>query len=152
MPVNILDVYSNFTKLNRSMIEVLRIDHIVLRTNKLKEMLAFYCNVLGCEVERETSDTFGLTQLRAGDALIDLVTVEGELGKQGDGPPSQTDNNVDHFCLQLKKISEQELTAHLKSHNILTGEFANRYGAQGMGRSIYLQDPEGNTVELRSQL
>ena len=131
--------------------EILQIDHIVLRTDKLEQMLRFYCDVLGCKVERETSPEFGLIQLRAGNALIDLVSTDGKLGKLGGGPPTSTENNVDHFCLQLKTISEQEITHHLKLHNIDTNEFADRYGAQGMGRSIYIKDPQGNTVELRSQ-
>jgi len=134
------------------MIDIAAIDHIVLRTSKLEEMLQFYCDVLGCSVERELSSEFGLTQLRAGSALIDLVTVDGKLGKMGGGAPTDKDNNLDHFCLQLKPISEADIKAHLQSHGIKTGEFDERYGAQGYGQSIYLQDPEGNTVELRSQV
>lgn len=134
------------------MFEIAGIDHIVLRTNKLDEMLAFYCGKLGCEVERETSADMGLTQLRAGSALIDLVTTDSKLGKLGGGPPSQTENNMDHFCLQLKPISEQEISEHLKRHGFPKSEFADRRGAQGVGRSVYIKDPEGNTVELRSQI
>ena len=134
------------------MIEIVGIDHIVLRTTKLNEMLDFYSGVLGCKVERESSYELGLTQLRAGSALIDLVRVDSELGKLGGGPPNKTENNLDHFCLQLKLISEDGIKSHLESQNISVGEFADRYGAQGVGRSIYIQDPEGNTVELRSQI
>ena len=134
------------------MLEIAAIDHIVLRTTKLAEMLKFYCEILGCKVERETSYKIGITQLRAGSALIDLVRVDSEIGKLGGGPPSNTENNVDHFCLQLKKISEEEIKNHLMPHGISVGEFADRYGAQGSGRSVYIKDPEGNTVELRSQI
>jgi catechol 2,3-dioxygenase-like lactoylglutathione lyase family enzyme len=134
------------------MMEIAAIDHIVLRTTKLEDMLGFYCGVLGCKVERESSGDIGLTQLRAGNALIDLVTVDGRLGKLGGGAPTKMDNNVDHFCLQLKLVSESEIESHLSKHGIASGEFKDRYGAQGMGRSVYIEDPEGNTVELRSQL
>ena len=132
--------------------EVAGIDHIVLRTTKLAEMLRFYGTVLGCQVERETSVETGLTQLRAGNALIDLVTVDSRLGAMGGGPPTPTENNLDHFCLQLKPIAEEDIKAHLAAHGIETGSFESRYGAEGSGRSIYLKDPEGNTVELRSQI
>jgi len=134
------------------MFEVARIDHVVLRTSKINEMLNFYCEVLGCKVERESSPEFGITQLRAGDALIDLVRVDSKIGKLGGGPPSKTENNMDHFCLQLKMISEKEIRNHLESNSIDVGEFSDRYGAQGTGRSVYINDPEGNTVELRSQI
>ncbi len=88
------------------MLQVAGIDHIVLRTSNLKAMLHFYSVVLGCKVERETSPELGLTQLRAGNALIDLVAVDSHLGKTGGGAPTATENNVDHFCLQLKPITE----------------------------------------------
>ena len=134
------------------MFEIAAIDHIVLRTSHLDRMLDFYCRVLGCQVERQTKPETGLTQLRAGSALIDLITVEGQLGAQGGGPPTATENNLDHFCLQLRPISEHQIGAHLQSHGIEVPEFSSRYGAQGRGKSIYLKDPDGNTVELRSQL
>ena len=134
------------------MLEVAGVDHVVLRTTKLKEMLIFYGDVLGCKVERESSPEIGLTQLRAGNALIDLVVVDSELGRLGGGPPTPTENNLDHFCLQLKSVSEDEIKSHLKSFGIEAGDFSKRYGAQGFGQSIYIKDPEGNVVELRSQL
>lgn len=134
------------------MIEVAGIDHIVLRTSKLEAMLDFYSGILGCKVERETPPETGLTQLRAGNALIDLVTVESRLGKLGGKAPTKTENNLDHFCLQLKPISNETIKTHLETHGIKVGEFAERYGAQGLGNSIYIKDPEGNTVELRSQV
>ncbi|WP_413693755.1 VOC family protein [Psychromonas sp. KJ10-2] len=131
------------------MLDILAIDHIVLRTTKLDKMLHFYTQILGCHVERETDAGVGLTQLRAGNALIDIVTVDSELGAVGGGAPTKTERNVDHFCLQIKPISEQVIINHLKEHGIEAGEFASRYGAQGQGRSIYIEDPESNTVELR---
>lgn len=131
------------------MLEVVCIDHIVLRTTKLKKMLSFYSDILGCSIERETSPEIGLTQLRAGSALIDLVTVDSELGAKGGGAPSKRDNNLDHFCLQIKAMPESEIIAYLESFNIETDKFSSRYGAQGRGRSIYINDPEGNTVEIR---
>ena len=134
------------------MFEVAGIDHIVLRTTKLPAMLEFYTGILACEVERETSPKTGLTQLRAGNALIDLVVVDSLLGKLGGSAPGQTGNNLDHFCLQLKPISEEEMIAHLESNGVEVGEFDDRYGAQGFGRSVYVKDPEGNVVELRSQI
>lgn len=134
------------------MFKVAGIDHIVLRTSKLEQMLHFYSDILGCAVERETSEELGLIQLRAGSALIDIVTVDGKLGKMGGGPPSDKDNNLDHFCLQLEPTSEDNIKQHLQAHGIQAGEFDKRYGSQGYGQSIYIQDPEGNTVELRSQI
>lgn len=130
------------------MIKPKAIDHIVLRTDRYQELIAFYCDVLGCVLERTTSDEFGLTQLRAGSALIDIVDVNGKLGKSGGPPPGETGNNVDHFCLQIEPFEEQELRAYLEDCGVKVGEFQDRYGAQGMGRSIYLKDLAGNTIEL----
>ena len=131
------------------MLEVLAIDHIVLRTTKLKEMLEFYTHVLGCTIERETAVETGLTQLRAGSALIDLVAVDSRLGANGGGAPSKTERNVDHFCLQIRSVPETDIIIFLQKSGIEVGEFTSRYGAQGEGNSIYIQDPEENGVELR---
>lgn len=135
----------------QSPIQILAIDHIVLRTSNLQKMLAFYQDILACPIERELLE-LGLTQLRAGNALIDIVTVDSELGKLGGKAPEQNGRNVDHFCLQTAAFDEQQLRDYLNSHNIATNDFAKRYGAQGFGRSIYIEDPEGNVVELKPQL
>lgn len=132
-------------------LNIVGIDHIVLRTTQLGEMLAFYCGVLGCIVERSLPPKTGLVQLRAGDALIDLVMVDSELGREGGGPPTATENNMDHFCLLLEPVSTDEISQHLREHNIAFEDFSERYGSEGFGQSIYIQDPEGNTVELRSK-
>ena len=55
------------------MIKPIAIDHIVLRTVLYQELINFYCDVLGCAVERKLPDDIGLTQLRAGASLIDIV-------------------------------------------------------------------------------
>ncbi|MFM2589113.1 VOC family protein [Vibrio sp. TBV020] len=132
-------------------IRILAIDHIVLRTSNLKKMLAFYQDILACPIERELPE-LGLTQLRAGNALIDIVTVDSELGQLGGKAPQQNGRNVDHFCLQTAMFDEQQLRDYLHSHNIATNDFVERYGAQGFGRSVYIEDPEGNVVELKPQL
>ena len=129
------------------MIHIQRIDHVVLRTVRMGEMRAFYCDVLGCVVERVVAD-IGLVQLRAGDALIDLVDVDGELGRLGGPAPASTGHNMDHFCLQVGGTGP-EVQQWLHDRGIESGHIETRYGALGFGPSIYITDPEGNTVELR---
>lgn len=131
------------------MIEMTGLDHIVLRTSNMDHMLDFYSGILGCPIERELSPEFGLIQLRAGSSLIDLVAVDSELGRIGGGPPTGGENNMDHFCLQIKAQPEEEISRYLSSHGIEVAPFERRYGAQGYGNSVYLRDPDGNTVELR---
>ena len=134
------------------MIEITGLDHIVLRTSHMEDMLHFYSTVLGCPIERELSPEFGLIQLRAGTALIDLVAVDSELGRLGGGPPTEGDNNLDHFCLQVNTQPEEEIIRYLASQGIQVEPFERRYGAQGYGNSVYLRDPDGNTVELRNRM
>lgn len=131
------------------MIELQGLDHVVFRTTKLEAMLHFYCHILGCHLERRLSESEGLVQLRAGRALIDIVIVDSALGRAGGGPPRQDGRNVDHICLQITPQPEADLINYFNHHNVEHSEFANRYGAQGFGRSVYLHDPEGNVVELR---
>jgi catechol 2,3-dioxygenase-like lactoylglutathione lyase family enzyme len=131
------------------MIKVKMIDHIVLRSVQPEEMIRFYSQVLGCKVERALPANIGLTQLRAGKSLIDIVSVDSELGRAGGPPPSGIEKNVDHFCLQIEAITEEDLTAWLESHGVEVGDFKVRYGAEAFGSSVYIRDPDINIVELR---
>jgi catechol 2,3-dioxygenase-like lactoylglutathione lyase family enzyme len=130
------------------MIRIREIDHVVLRVVDLQRMLDFYCGVLGCTVERQQEE-IGLTQLRAGRSLIDLVTVSGRLGREGGAAPGQEGRNVDHLCLRVEPFDAEAISAYLKAHGVDPGGVASRYGAEGEGPSIYIQDPEGNTIELK---
>ncbi|MEZ0470538.1 VOC family protein [Luteimonas salinilitoris] len=126
----------------------LRIDHIVLRVRDIARMQAFYCDVLGCTVENRQEE-IGLLQLRAGDALIDLVDIDGKLGRIGGAAPGSEGRNMDHLCLRVDPFDRAAIVAHLQAHGVEIGEFGSRYGAEGEGPSQYLLDPEGNAVELK---
>ncbi|MDR6856532.1 VOC family protein [Variovorax guangxiensis] len=130
------------------MIHIRDIDHIVLRVVDLDAMLSFYCDVLGCTVERR-QEAIGLIQLRAGRSIVDLVPVDGELGRAGGAPPGREGRNLDHFCLRVDPFDEAAIRGHLAAHGVQAGPTEARYGAEGRGPSIYLQDPEGNVVELK---
>jgi catechol 2,3-dioxygenase-like lactoylglutathione lyase family enzyme len=111
-------------------------------------MVRFYCDVLGCAVERERPE-LGLTQMRAGQSMIDLVAVDSELGRKGGAAPGAEGRNMDHLCLRIEPFDPGMLAAHLIRHGVVPGEVRSRYGADGQGPSVYLRDPEGNTVELK---
>jgi len=130
------------------MLRVAGIDHVVLRVRDVETMIAFYAGVLGCAVERRRED-IGLVQLRAGSSLIDLIPVDGVLGRQGGAAPGPEGRNLDHLCLRLTDFDAAAVEAHLRAHGVAVGEIGIRYGAGGDGVSIYLQDPEGNALELR---
>jgi len=130
------------------MIHIREIDHVVLRVVDLQRMLAFYCGVLGCTIERK-EDSVGLVQLRAGSSLIDLVPVSGLLGKAGGAAPGTEGRNLDHFCVRVEPFDEAAIRRHLRAHGVEAGELATRNGAEGEGPSIYVTDPEGTVVELK---
>jgi len=130
------------------MFQVLGLDHLVLRVLDLARMRRFYTEVLGCRVEREQAE-IGLLQLRAGASLIDLVSVDGLLGRAGGAPPGHQGRNLDHFCLRVSPFEETQIRDQLARHGLSAGPLVRRYGAEGAGPSIYLDDPEGNVVELK---
>ena len=114
------------------------LDHVVLRVADLERAIRFYTDVLGCREERRV-DSFNLVQLRAGASLIDLILAEA--------PPGA--GNMDHFALRIDPFDEAALRRHLDAHGVEIGEVARRYGAEGNGPSMYIADPDGNTVELK---
>ena len=130
------------------MFRPIALDHLVLRVTDLPRMQQFYCEVLGCTLERRQDD-IGLVQLRAGTALIDLVPVAGRLGRAGGAAPGREGRNLDHLCLRIEPFDEAAVRAHLARHGHAAGPAEPRYGAEGEGPSIYLSDPEGNGVELK---
>lgn len=130
------------------MIQIRHIDHVVLRVKSLDAMAAFYCDVLGCTVEKR-QDEIGLLQLRAGSCLVDLVPVDGKLGREGGAAPGKEGRNMDHLCFRVEPFDEAAIRAHLAGVGVLAGPQESRYGAEGEGPSIYLNDPEDNTIELK---
>jgi glyoxylase I family protein len=130
------------------MIQIVGLDHIVLRVRDVKRMTRFYCDVVGCRVDR-VREELGLVHLRAGEAMIDLVAVDGQVGRRGGAAPGPDARNVDHFCLRIEPFDATALMSHLASHGVAVGEIRTRYGAEGSGPSLYLTDPEGNVVELK---
>lgn len=129
------------------MITIQAIDHIVFRVVDLNRMARFYVDVLGARFEKH-QEAVGLYQLRIGTALIDLIPIDGKLGRMGGAAPAAEGRNVDHVCFRVLPWNGDALLAELKSHGI-EAEIVSRYGAEGEGPSIYLADPEGNTVELK---
>ncbi len=130
------------------MIRIRELDHLVLRVVDLDRMLRFYCDLLGCTVERR-QDAIGLVQLRAGRSLLDLVPVDGPLGRAGGAAPGLEGRNLDHFCFRVEPFDETAIRGQLQAHGVAAGPAQSRYGAEGDGPSIYIADPEGNVVELK---
>jgi len=130
------------------MINIREIDHVVLRVKDIEAMRRFYCEALGCTVEKIQAE-IGLTQLRAGRSLIDLVDVAGKLGQMGGAAPGREGRNMDHLCLRVEPFDQDAIIEHLTRHGTSVGDIKPRFGAEGNGISIYLADPEGNVVELK---
>lgn len=129
-------------------IRIRDIDHLVLRVEDLDGMLRFYCDVLGCTVERRR-DELGLVQLRAGRSMIDLVPVDGSIGRKGGAAPGREGRNLDHFCLRVEPFDGDTIRGELLANGVVAGPVEMRFGAEGRGPSIYVTDPEGNVVELK---
>jgi catechol 2,3-dioxygenase-like lactoylglutathione lyase family enzyme len=123
-------------------------DHIVLRIRDKSRMLSFYRDVLGLSVDRDRPE-LGLTHVRAGPQMIDLVTIDGPLGRKGGAGPAAEGRNLDHFALQVRPFDERAIRSHLAAHGVEVVEEGSRYGADGDGFSLYIHDPEGNLVELK---
>ena len=90
-----------------------------------------------------------MSHLKAGSSMIDLVAVDGPLGKAGGAAPGKEGRNLDHLCLRVEPFDQEAIVAHLRRHRVAVGEIRRRYGAEGNGISIYVTDPEGNMVELK---
>lgn len=116
------------------------LDHVVLRVRSVERSIAFYRDVLGLAEERRV-ESIGLVQLRAGASLLDLVPAGADA--------TFDERNMEHFAFTVTPFDADALSAHLRAHGVEPGEVSQRYGAKGTGPSIYFDDPDGNTVELK---
>ena len=130
---------------------VLRLDHIVLRTEHPARLQAFY-EQLGCRVVRDAGPEKGLVQLTLGDSMLDIVDVNGEIGRMGDsgGAPATDGRNVDHFAVRIEPFDEAAILAFCAEHDIPARALPfPLLGADGLGPAVYITDPEGNRMELK---
>jgi catechol 2,3-dioxygenase-like lactoylglutathione lyase family enzyme len=116
-------------------------DHIVLVVADVERSLAWYVDAVGAgpvRVEEWRRGEAPFPSVRFGpETIIDLIP-----GERGEGR-----GNLDHLCVVVEPT---DLAAMRDSgrFDVLDGP-ATRYGAQGDGTSLYVRDPDGNTVELR---
>ena len=114
------------------------IDHVVLYVADVERSVAFYREVLGCEVVRRNAAA-NLTHLSAGSSMIDLLP----------RPEGLEGANVDHVALQIAPFEAEALVAHLRAHGVEPTDVRDRFGAEGTGPSLTFADPDGNTIELK---
>jgi hypothetical protein len=81
--------------------------------------------------------------------MIDVIDVTKKLGRVGGAPPAQEGRNVDHVALRVDPFDLEAIRAHLSRFGISASDVTDNYGAEGDGPSVYLRDPEGNTIELK---
>lgn len=121
-----------------------RIDHVLLIVKGLERALVFYRDVLGCRIV-DSLPEYGMVELRAGGSMIDLVDIGAREGAWA-RPDVAGGRNVDHLCLAISGASEPTLRAHLAAHAVEIVE----EDAREDGLSLYVRDPSGNTIELKS--
>ena len=121
------------------MLRVVGLDHVVLNVADVERSLAFYCGELGLAPER-------VDEWRRGEILFPSVRVDADTIIDLLAVP-RTGENADHLCLVVEPLDLDALKASGR-FEVVDGP-ATRFGARGNGTSLYVKDPDGNTVELR---
>ena len=127
-------------------VQVIGLDHVVLRCADIEVSLAFYCDELGLAPERvdewRRGEVFFPSARIDATTLIDLFPAPAGAAAPGDA----SGHNMEHVCLVIAPADLAALGAQFPDSRRADG----LYGAQGMASSLYVKDPDGNTVELRS--
>ena len=125
------------------------LDHLVLRSEQPSQLAGFYMT-LGCTVERDLSQTIGLLQLRMGASLLDIVDVNGQLGKSGGAGPGEEARNLDHFAVRIEPFDAEAILGFCEENGFeAVMPKQNLLGADGYGPAVYVTDPDGNRIELK---
>jgi len=123
------------------MLRARALDHLVLNCADVDASLRWYCDELGLEpvrVDHWRAGTSPFPSVRVNDAtIIDLLAAE----------PSGT--NVDHLCLVVEPVDLDAVAASGRFDVVGDGPVEGLFGARGMATSLYVRDPDGNTIELR---
>ena len=85
--------------------------------NRIDAMRRFYCDVLGA-THVAWRPEFGMSHLKAGSSMIDLITVDGKLGTPGGAAPGTEGRNMDHLCLRVEPFDQDAIIAHLPDGTI----------------------------------
>ena len=125
-------------------VRVIGLDHVVLRCADIEASLAFYCDELGLEPDRVDEWRRGETFFPS--VRIDATTLIDLFPAPTDAPGGAAGRNMEHFCLVVEPADLDALAAHFPDSQRADG----LYGAQGIASSLYVLDPDGNTVELSS--
>jgi catechol 2,3-dioxygenase-like lactoylglutathione lyase family enzyme len=116
------------------------VDHIVLRVRDVERSVVWYAEHLGLAAERLDewrAGTVPFVSLRVdGTTLVDLLA----------GEPEGT--NVDHVAYVTDRAGFDRFVAD-HADGIEMGP-AQLFGARGVGDGVYVRDPDGHRVEVRT--
>jgi catechol 2,3-dioxygenase-like lactoylglutathione lyase family enzyme len=119
--------------------QITHLDHVVLRVADMERSVAFY-EGLGLATVR-------LEEWRRGEAPFVSMRVDAhtiidlQIGEV-------TGINIDHFALVVEGVDLTELAASGRFGDVHPPR--DLYGARGVGQGIYVKDPDGHNVELRT--
>jgi catechol 2,3-dioxygenase-like lactoylglutathione lyase family enzyme len=118
-------------------LRVTGLDHVVLCTADVERALTFYCDTLGLEPVRV--DEWRRGEVPFPSVRISPTTLIDLFHSQPNGV------NMDHVCLVIEPTDLEAVAAAFPG-----SRRADRvYGAQGYASSVYVEDPDGTTIELR---
>jgi glyoxylase I family protein len=128
----------------RPPLEILELDHVVLRVRDQTASQRFYTTILGLRLDH-VNEGARLVQLRAGRHLIDLLPLAA-------GETAAPSARMDHVCLSIRCSDLSRLATWLRQRGVtVEGDVVPRRGAFGDGDSLYIQDPDGYRIELKPQ-
>jgi catechol 2,3-dioxygenase-like lactoylglutathione lyase family enzyme len=118
--------------------KVERIDHLNIPVADIDRSVAFYRKVLGMETETIAE---GRAALLFGQQKIHLDAAGGPMAMAGDKRMPA------HICF-VTETPVGEVAAHLARCEVPVRMQGPRAGALGTIQSLYIDDPDGNSIEI----
>lgn len=126
-------------------------DHIVLNVVNIEKMVGYYSGVLMLAPERV--EAYGRGEVPFPSVRLNPDTIIDLFPKEmwgGENAPASGRENMNHFCMTLSRDDWDALRERLAANGVeIEVGPAPRWGARGVGTSIYFRDPERNFIEAR---
>ena len=125
-----------------------KIAHTCIAVNDMERSIAFYRDVVGCEVgtAQEFKDST-CVPLKIGADMLELMKLRDPDGSVLQRPPDPNDRGTVHICFRVNDIEEHARKVKESGASVTKELFDLTLGNGSVIRCFYFRDPDGYQLQ-----